>query len=1041
LQEATQVITVYSGIRNDRSEEAEQIELDDHTFRDLVRRQYRNLEDTFQFDFCNIRIFSDRFQFILGVERGTVNVDTRDLFNHYLDVSHGYVDMNELFSIEDTINVNDHEINFYTNEARDDVIDQSLYVTTYGANGYYLVDGAHIYFTNIDVNVPRFHRQNNEANIVVNYVGYIDVDNGQGVDTPDTRGMDHHVRVTLGTTNDEISGHFSNSHPEFHWSVEPTTEQVNVNLLITLLDLDNSIDPTIAPFIGENAHTDFDSNIRIVPPNGLSSINNLAINSATFTSVAGSFQDLVMNVRVPDFDFLPLDIASSNNECIIHYTNSAHNRVYISGTTYLGDGLYSSEFVKDYDKNTYRITLYGAADTQLSFATIGDVFFPTISLRADRVLTSDQRGLDMLASFGITERGTVVRNVIVTIEFTPFLMYTVSGGVNSLDSERSPIALFANFVNLDGSVLSYVDFGFTRFGPRDALMQSFGVTGGDAGFQSLHINRFGLVSINRDFNTNKVSELRNQNVIAFRDSNVMLKNSLSAYLDTRLIEDCIDNTLCILFKENEVPGHFNFTGLIEEMTNLTAPVYEFELNSAVRYNDTIFQLSIVGGEPIHAHINGNFITLAQPDRELLLDSTWTFGNTPAGDIQLSGTKNDIFDDVFGLTRLDLIQAHITGQILSNGTIVGFGLSGTGLLGRDCYTREELISELQSENDPTEVRIVNFFDNANTAVAGAHIAVIDPSCRQGNVYITIVTEDLHRSYLTANFAFSDLEDFMRALFTPAVQDTMPHLTNIITFPVGLTATTNFRTVHRRGVTVFQGTMDFLGVSSIGRIAVDLEVDNANMILYMPQVSIGGGACQFISAGDLSRLYGVDRHHQDSQNFHFAVDFDEIERVNTITAALNPSSLHTTRLDVDATVLLLGMVSRVRQPLTQDNIIFTVHGHPFNGAFGAESTVQVVPVPDISRENNSILRMILHRERAYLDLESSVNELFQDWMTRILRTALQADNLINQIGAQINFLTARYIPDSECRVENYCQETPTLICARYAQEAVCAEEQQV
>ena len=308
-------------------------------------------------------------------------------------------------------------------------------------------------------------------------------------------------------------------------------------------------------------------------------------------------------------------------------------------------------------------------------------------------------------------------------------------------------------------------------------------------------------------------------------------------------------------------------------------------------------------------------------------------------------------------------------------------------------------------------------------------------------MTPITEDLSRSFLTGTFAFDNFHDVAYTLFTPNVQDSLPHLLSTITFPGGLTFLTSYRTISDRASVVFQGDVDFLGVDAAGSVSLDLDANIADVNLLLPMFSIGGGTLQFLSADDLAALYGVTRNQRGAQNFDFVSDFDDIALPNVITTTIDPSLLQGSRMELDANMLLLGIVSRVRQVIDERTMVFAVHGRPFNGAFTAENTVQVAPVPDLEAENNSILDVVLDNTDVFQTLEQRVNEMFQRWMTRVLRIGLQADRLIEEYTAQINYLSERYIPDEQCRPEEYCLETPTLKCSRYAQEAVCVEEQQV
>jgi len=189
------MITVYSNIEDNRDDEADQIELDNHSLRHLVQREYRDLGDAFEFDFVNIYFFDDRFVFIPAMNEGYVHINTHDLFHDYLDVSHHYQDINQLFSIGLTLTATEVVMIFYLNENRDGINRESFRVSTRDADGYYKVEAANLYITNIDVTVPQSHREDHDDSTLVIYSGYVNIDNGRGVETPDTFGMNHRVPI------------------------------------------------------------------------------------------------------------------------------------------------------------------------------------------------------------------------------------------------------------------------------------------------------------------------------------------------------------------------------------------------------------------------------------------------------------------------------------------------------------------------------------------------------------------------------------------------------------------------------------------------------------------------------------------------------------------------------------------------------------------------------------------------------------------------------------------------------------------------------
>ena len=329
----------------------------------------------------------------------------------------------------------------------------------------------------------------------------------------------------------------------------------------------------------------------------------------------------------------------------------------------------------------------------------------------------------------------------------------------------------------------------------------------------------------------------------------------------------------------------------------------------------------------------------------------------------------------------------------------------------------MIGELQGENDPSIIRIDSYYNYDGTLPINGRLDIISTECTLGSVYVTPISQDYTRSFITGTFGFDNFHDFAYTLFTPNVQDSLPHLLSTITFPGGLSFLTSYRTINSRNAVVFQGDADFLGVDAAGRVSLDLDTNIADVRLLLPMFSIGGGTLQFLSVDDLSTLYGITRNQRGSQNFYFSNNFDDLENPNVISTSIDQVLLQGSIMRLDVNMLLLGIVSRVNQIIDERTMVFTVHGNPFNGAFTAENTVQVTPVPDIEAENNSILDVVLDRAEEFNTLEQQVNERFQQWMTRIIRIGLQTDRLIAEYAAQINYLSERYIPDEQCRPEDY------------------------
>lgn len=245
--------------------------------------------------------------------------------------------------------------------------------------------------------------------------GRIDYSDGTDITTADNQGMDDTtVPFVMTKTKTEFES-FEIENPTFTWLQRPENGQMSVNLLLS------SIDQTR------------DSNSEgILPPRGLSSINSLGLEKAAFNSTSGKFTDLLIYCVIPDFDFLPLGVQSTNNTCRIQYHSQNNVTVNIYGEVELDeDELYNVHFVKNPDMVSYYIFMTGKSNTVLSFDTIKDKVYPTIATDKDTILPTNNTAIDGLAKLNITEDGVDIENPKIEIRLAPYLFYRVSGNISS----------------------------------------------------------------------------------------------------------------------------------------------------------------------------------------------------------------------------------------------------------------------------------------------------------------------------------------------------------------------------------------------------------------------------------------------------------------------------------------------------------------------------------------------------------------------------------------------------------------------------------
>lgn len=248
----------------------------------------------------------------------------------------------------------------------------------------------------------------------VKYSGNINYDDGSQLTNEDTVGMDNMlVPFTMITDNINIQK-YDNNNPEFDWIESPEKNQMTVDLLL------RSLDQTLN-----------EESSGIAPPRGLSSINYLGLNTATFHSASGKFSNIKINCAMPDFDFLPLDLTTVNNNWLIYYGSHTNVTVNISGTVNFANGEeFSSLFIKANNTNDYTITLTGNGDSTLSFSSIRNIVYPTISTESGKILPTDSLSTSKLSRLGITEKSSEIKNPTIEIRLNPFLFYKVTGSIS-----------------------------------------------------------------------------------------------------------------------------------------------------------------------------------------------------------------------------------------------------------------------------------------------------------------------------------------------------------------------------------------------------------------------------------------------------------------------------------------------------------------------------------------------------------------------------------------------------------------------------------
>lgn len=610
------------------------------------------------------------------------------------------------------------------------------------------------------------------------------------------------------------------------------------------------------------------------------------------------------------------------------------------------------------------------------------------------------------------------------------------------------MSVIANFINLDGSIYSYMRYTFEEYQSKEAFETFFSLASSDAGYASLDLKYFALVTTNRDFDLNEYEEyFKDDDIDLIMEDDVIAKKGVVIKTNADLVDDCDDITFCRLFKENLIYSKFEFEGLLGDLqTRLETDVVDFELQTGVSYENSSIYMTLSGlsdENDLVTTLEGMMVTVTEDNRTVDLESVWHLGNDPSGNIIIFGEQLGIYDNVFNLGVIDMSDVTTNAVIYSDGTLSSFSLLGLGIYGYDCITNQQLYEDLQNQNSDEPDQVVNL-EGEETNKDGS-ISIINEECKSSYVTYNFDRDSIDNNNIEGIIQFKNSEDMMRTFIELKNDDHVPDLVNNITFSYGLSFDYLYSESKVYTPIEFVGQMDFMLVPGSGRASLDLWNEKLLININLPTIKIGGGNVQLITTEDLFFLYDLDsddnKNDYDAKNLQVLTDFDDLKEENTVKYEMEADHLSETLMLFETNILLFSMVDRASSYLQDDIISFNVTGNPFNGEFKAQTIIEVLPVESIEEETNSVMEMTLLESKELDKLESTTNTLLQEWVIRIVKVTEQAEKLKEKYSNDLLVAQASYTPVEDCETYEQCLELPTIICDEYAQIATCIEEQEI
>lgn len=613
--------------------------------------------------------------------------------------------------------------------------------------------------------------------------------------------------------------------------------------------------------------------------------------------------------------------------------------------------------------------------------------------------------------------------------------------------KTSDVRVLGNFINLDGTVFSYMTFTFANTIAESAFESFFNIKGHDGGYKSLKITGFELISTNRDFDMNRVSQFADDDIDIITSHDIIAKKGVSAKTNAELIDDCKDYTFCRLVKENLIYSKLQFEGPVRRNeTVLSSPIDNFNLQKGVSFADSKLQLIVYPKDNknlVKLSLEGELVTITEDDRAIALKSKWDFGDTPNGDIKISGEMGGIYDNVFKIGLLDISKIQTNTTIHSNGKISDFTLKGVGIFGYNCYVHQPLVNAIQDQDNGPADRII---DLSKTEKAKDNtIPIVNTKCKDAYVIMHFDHYSIENNRIRGVISFKNPEDVMRTTLDILTDDNVPSIIRGITFPYGLSLNYTYADSKKDKPMIFTGQMDFMGVNTLGQYDLFFWNHTAQVVMKLPTVKMGGGNFQFIAHEDLFHHFGLNEKQPDdkfdSRNLDIKAKASELKKENTLRFRLEKNKLGNAQLLLEANILIFNMVDRVTTYLNKDLMSFTLKGRPFKGVFEATTTVEIIPVASLQEENNSVLKMTFNETDNFKELGQLTNKHLQTWVSRVIKVTQQAKILKDKLKDELLMKKAVYIPSERCDTYEQCDELPTIICAEYAQTAECIKEKKV
>lgn len=498
-------------------------------------------------------------------------------------------------------------------------------------------------------------------------------------------------------------------------------------------------------------------------------------------------------------------------------------------------------------------------------------------------------------------------------------------------------------------------------------------------------------------------------------------------------------------KNKAIPTQsFVFSGeIVDGLSTLSQELPDIYFAPFMTYHNPLIQMLIDTDKDDKSTVSlkllGDLEIAIEENRNITLKTFTEFDKEDPTYMGLKGLMIGIYENIFGINHLiDILSLGLVNAVPALEEIPGLNLTTISLLGHGCYTNQTYFDAMTKQAIGKTDSIAYSYKNTDTELSAF---VNDKKCIVGELYLYI-SKDFSQNNIRAQYGFRTVERLLSVVLDAKLGDTLPNLARNITFESDMVLSVNYteykaQAEESKSLT-FAGAMSLYGIDATGEIVCNIKTNVANLVMHLPNFSMGSGNVQFLSSKTIAKYLGLS----DDQNVadevkKYSDGADVSTEENTLKIEMKIGSLSSSKVTLNANVLMFELVHRISIDISDQEISFPLSGKPFGGIFQADTFVRVKPVKDLQKEGNSVVTITLKMDDTINQLQKETNDVLKRWIDEIIETFTSISNAEKMLIESKSSLQNQYFDVSTCKQYSRCVDTPVLECKKFNTERVCTQ----